>query len=165
MITFTEPEAIAAVRAQITELSADIAAIDRVPLSDAEANKRADIIVSTHASRVPAKLLLGHLIHDGPTAVEWPIDHTGAHIEPSAFDLACLLNPERMRADLRALIAASTHPRGASPAERIKRLAKLRDALRAAEIEEERLIVQCHAEGVNVHRRIDCNPSIVLTTE
>lgn len=165
MITFSIPQEVVELRRQIAELKADIGAIDRVPLSDTEAHKRVDIIVATHAGRVSGRLLLGHLIHDGPTSVQWPLDHTGATIEPSAFDLACLVDPERMRANLRALIASSTHPRGAAPGERAKRLAKLRNELRAAEIEEERLIVDFDARGVNVHRRPECEPEIVLTTK
>jgi hypothetical protein len=165
VIAYTEPAEVVAVRAQIAELKADIDAHERVPLSDAEAHKRVDAIVATHGARVPSKQILGHLIYAGSTAIGWPIDHDGAPIEPSAFDLACALNPERMRADLRALIAASDHSRGPANAERAKRLTKLRAELREAEIEEERLIGQFLAHGVNVHRRIDCNPEIVLTTE
>lgn len=165
MITFTEPAELVALRQQIAELQTDIAAHEQVPLSDTEAHKRVDLIVATHSAKVPAKQILGHLIYNGPTSIAWPLDHTGSAIEPSAFDLACALNPDRMRADLRALIAASDHARGPTDTERTKRLAKLRSQLRAAEIEEERLITTLSNQGVNVHRRPDCNPEIVLSTE
>jgi len=166
MIAFMNPPELLSVRARIAELQADLISQERVPLSDVEAGKRADTMVSMHGARVPAKLILGHLIHEsGTPAITWPIDHTGAAIEPNAFDLACALNPERMRADLRGLIAASTHPRGPTPTERVKRIKKLRAELLTAEREEEALITDLQTRGINVHRRPDCDPTIVLTLE
>lgn len=166
MIPFVTPPEVVNIRARIAELQADLIAQERVPLNDAEAAKRADAMIAMHAARVPVKMILGHLIHDaGAPVVAWSIDHTGAAIEPTAFDLACALNPERMRADLRALIAASTHSRGPTPTERAKRVRKLRDELLSAEREEEALIAGLLTHGVNVHRRPDCDPSIVLNQE
>ena len=166
MIPFVTPPEVVNIRARIAELQADLISQERVPLNDTEAGKRADAMVQMHAARVPVKLILGHLIHDaGAPVVAWSIDHNGAAIEPGAFDLACALNPERMRADLRALIAASSHSRGPTPAERAKRVRKLRDELLTAEREEEALISNLLERGVNVHRRPDCDPSLVLNLE
>ncbi len=158
MIRFVVPPEVADLRERIGALQAEVAAQQLAPLSEKEVHARIDELIAAHAEHGQGRLILGHLIHPGAVpAISWPLDHAGARIEPSAFDLLCTLDPEYMRGRLRALAAQAT--RGPAADARAKRLSKLHSDLLALEREEEALITELWEAGTYVHRRHDANPA------
>jgi hypothetical protein len=163
MITFTEPAELQDLRRQIADMKAALAGIDNAPASDADALERVAAIVDQHAARGQADRLLAHALAVGtPTTMSWGWDHNGQSLQPSAFDLLCALDPERMRLALTTLVTDSKHPRGLPAAERSKRLVKLRADLRKAEVAEEAFITAAERAGAHIHRRPDVDPAIVI---
>jgi len=163
MITFTTTPEVLEVRARIREIKEELAATESAALCDAEAEAKIREVISTHAARAQPDRILAHLIHVGSSShVAWPADHQGNAIEPSAFDLLCAFDTKRVETALRSLVAKSPHLRGPASSERISRSSELRSALDEAEIEEERLIEAAEVRGINVQRRADANPAIIL---
>ena len=163
MITFTTTPEVLEVRARIREIKEELAANETATLCDAEAEVKIREVIATHAALAQPERILAHLIHSGaPSRIAWPADHQGNAIEPSAFDLLCAFEHKRVETALRGLVTKSSHLRGPSSDERIRRSSELRTALDEAEIEEERLIEAAEVRGINVQRRADANPAIIL---
>ncbi|WP_165967362.1 hypothetical protein [Luteimonas aestuarii] len=163
MIMFSTPQAVADIRQRIGELQLELDAQRRAPLSDDEAAEKATAMIAAHAAGAQTDRILSHLIHASTSArIGWPVDQDGSSIEPSAFDLFCALEPKRMHELLKKLIKGSDHLRGPAQGERAERIEALTAELREAEIEEEALITQAEVSGLNVHRRPDADPAIIL---
>lgn len=163
MIIFTVPPEVEEVRNRILEIQAELAEIRTAPLCDVEAEEKCRAVVSSHAARAGTNRILAHLIHaEASSRIGWPTDASGSSIEPSAFDLLCAFEPKRMQDALKKLVTTSTHLRGPATSERLRRNEELNAALLEAEIEEESLIEAAEARGINVHRRRDANPAIIL---
>ena len=90
-------------------------------------------------------------------------DHGDSVAEADAAGLLCWLMGDAIKAKLSEAIAAAELPEGAPAADRPRLRRDLAAQLDRMEINEERLVVEAQAAGIEVQRRSDVRPEIVLS--
>ena len=155
-------EELATIRAAIEEKKAELARIARAAVPEVEALARLDVYLEAQAARFDTPRI-GFLT--GPHGLGGADIGVIGGIE-AALATICR---DAMRAELarRVGLLYAENGMGAdavATADRPRLLDEARTALRALEIDEERLIMQAEAAGLDVDRREDADPAVVLET-
>lgn len=158
-------EALAAVRAERAEALAQQATVRSkpAPLEEGMARLRGLLDQSERNVDLAAHRFLGP---DAPKANVQSLFVKGrADLHPKAFSEAVhrLLNRQQIEARFEAAMRAALEGQETIGSEsRSSQLAEIDARLRALEIEEERIVCALEAEGVDVLRRPDADPAVVL---
>lgn len=153
------------IRQQINAKRSELHALASMPLTPPEVEARVDGLIADWAEQFDTSWLGRQIAAPGPLASDddlLGVAMAGSRVKPAPL-LATL-----MPAELRRLMvdAAMEHAGVASPteAERISRQREIEQALHELEIDEERVVCQLEAAGVEVFRRPDADPSVILST-
>lgn len=153
-----------AIRAKVTATKAALADLDRQPIAPQDVEHRVDQVVQHLAERMDTSWL-GRALASAdyqPGSTEDILAEAvigGRHPGP----ILTLLFPDLLRDRLVNLIAE--HADGSIPlAQRPAERQRLEQDLFDAEVDEERLVIACEQAGLDVLRRVDCDPSVVLAT-
>ena len=147
-------EAIAKIRAQIADLKANRRALSNAPVSLAEAEASIDAYVADAAERYHG--VVDRLAQRGEL-------HTLAvSDEPEAF--AAFMHGDQIKARLMAAVKPRLTD-GMDAGERARQIAEIDTKILAAERDEEQTIQQAESEGLEITRRADADPRIVLGLE
>lgn len=159
-----------ALRSQIAEKQTEIARIEDAPVPLAEAKRRIHELIDGEAARFNPDYRLSDLLSAaggssdllsvGVTA--WPDQSGTAHGNAEIGPLMAWLFGDEVKARLEQHLKQSGYEAGLTPKARAEKVGKLRDEIRALEIEEEALVVEAEEAGLEVYRRPDADPLIVL---
>ena len=151
-------QALADQRSRIAELKAEIEEVERAPFDAAEAGRRVDEKVGVLATVAPDRLSLASLVSDGEAHLSYD-----AHMH-DILALLAVVNPTGLAAGLRRLCAehVQIHGPGLSPATKASRIQAAKTVLSQLELEEEALIREADAAGLQFARRPDANVAGIL---
>jgi hypothetical protein len=144
------------VRGDIATIAAELQALDAAPVPLTEAAARLDDYLDALAQQ-----------WDPPVA----IDFAGATYRPPAPDtywpykpivLLAALPPVRAALHARLKAAHATLPAAVATADRAALRAQLLARRRAAELEEEGIVLEAELAGITIRRREDASPDLVL---
>jgi hypothetical protein len=155
---------LAELRAEIARVRDEIAALERAPLTLAEATAQLHARIDALAAEAPlATLVAPFRVPGAPGATLLPAPESRDFVPT-----VCALVGDVMKAELGEALAATYRTAdGPTPvplAERAPRRQALRARLRVLEVEEERVILAAEAVGLAPLRREDADPDVVLTT-
>lgn len=153
--------AVAAIRTEISNTAASIAAIERVNANRVEARAKADAYVARSVAQgQELARLASRLAVKGDIAEAFRL--------PTRFDrvdlgpiLALALGQKAFEKIIAASLAEFA-PDGPDAAERARSIAELKQQLHALEVEEENLCTASEATRYPVLRRPDADPAVVL---
>lgn len=164
--------AIAGVRAQISDLGAEIVRVERalVPAADAKARaaELVDALIAEGRPDVRGLLSATPAPLRWPTVSDTPLQTTGYQTAPALnvpAMLAWLAGRKTMLARLEAEIDALADDAAALPAERGGLLAELRAKLLDAERREAALLDAAAEAGLHIEPRADMDPAALLSIE
>ena len=149
---------LAKLQAKIVQLQEKRAKIERASVPRDEALTKIELTISHNASLVPPAY--GELLSpDAPTAV--------LDLVPNDYvaEALCSLFPDLIREKLIAEVdrRLEERPSGLPTAERPAALAEIDAAIRKFGVEEEQIITEAEAAGIELDRRGDADPHIVLS--
>ncbi|QCL72138.1 MULTISPECIES: hypothetical protein [Agrobacterium] len=144
------------IRSQVEDLKAERDAIERMPVDEATAHRRAEMWVSSAVT---------HAMERAPSPSRFATD-PGRWRLPGFDVLADALVAYQgdvlasaMKQEISEIYQSE---KGLTDAERAKRLADLDQSLLNAELSEEALIREAETSGITVNRRADADPRAVL---
>lgn len=151
-------------RTKISGIKTALAGLDRQPIAPSDVTARVDAVIASLAERLDSDWL-GQVL----AGAEGPSDHEdvleqACHHRPSMGVLLAWLHPDLLRerlVNLATEYATGTIPLADRPAHR----QELEAELYRTEVEEERIVVACEESGLEVFRRPDADPSIILSLE
>lgn len=161
-----------AIRERISRLRAEREETLHGPLPKAEAIEKMEAAVNRLAAGHEERYAVSECVFGGRDPVGGVrtffeamgnVDpHAGKRVKTDMAPLLATLFGEQVKRHLRQRIEAAGHPEG-PPAKDRNALAEGMDKqIRGAEIEEETMILQAEEAGIEILRREDCNPAIVL---
>lgn len=153
------------IRERILAMKAELERFAHAAEPIEESLRRCDLWIDAQAARLDPIVPIGHGVSARGIRLEWP----AALHNPSEV-LACALHPERVRELLHAAVHRAYDLRGdgaisITAAQRTSRMRKLREALFLLESQEEQLIRDLEAAGLDIDRRGDADPAAVLGLE
>lgn len=151
------------IRASIASKRAEIAELQHAPLQPAEVESRVDYLIEVCRDQTDLSWLGRQLVD--PRDIDRDDDilataAAGSRLKTTA--LFALLAPDALRSVMIESAMPYSSVSSPSQAERIAKQQQLEAEVHALEIDEERTIVALEAAGVEVFRRPDFDPSIVL---
>lgn len=168
--TYTPPinfgAEVAKIRAGIAELKQAIRRLDDAPMPLELAKQRVNEALADMAARYDLQGRIGRAF--SPTGYPPVLEMFQPQGHPAdAVDMGPVLAalfPDLLRERLHTLLEqqAATMVLGPTPEARRKQRADLEKRLFEAELEEERLIEQAEAEGIEIYRRADVNPAAII---
>lgn len=162
-----------AIRQTIADTKSRLAALDTDPLPIEDAIRAADQAVDQLASRVEIRGMAGRFFAPTKGIIDDPVRWMSGALDPAGqtrADLGPILAfvvPGMLKGALKLAIEQHATavtpglPLAKRPAERLR----LEKELLSHEREEERLICAAESAGVEVFRRADLNPAVVLLVE
>lgn len=144
-------DAVAKFRSQIADLKAERRALSNAPVSKAEAEASIDAYLTDAAKRYRG--VIDRLAQRGE------LHSLAANDEPEAF--AAFMHGDQIKARLMTAV----EPRladGMDAGERERQITEIDTKILAAERDEEQTIQQAESEGLEITRRHDANPRVVL---
>lgn len=164
---------ISEIREQISGIVDEIQWLENAPPPHAEVEARAHLAVDREAATFVDEAKLGDLIHRGEVAEllnlfgRAEIVSPGATIAGARIGLApalCWLFGDSIKAKLTKALQGGELDFEAGPptVERPRLIGAARDRLRALEIEEENIILEAEQAGVEIARRADVDPALIL---
>ncbi|QXP90013.1 hypothetical protein [Methylococcus capsulatus] len=152
------------VRAQIAQLKSELSALRVMPIHPDDLPARVAEVVKTLSARVDEATLGALVAASTPPGNQDDPLRLACYVSDQPGILHAWLNPTDLTKKLTAL--ARPHATGTVPmAERPQLQADLERRLFEAETAEEALVVQAEAAGIEIFRRPDIDPSIVLAAD
>lgn len=156
-------------REQIAAVKGEIREIERARLTTPEIEARVDGFIQEMKDQAEREILdsavqLTRARGRDSEPGNWPAVHIWVRVRPQmGFSMAVTLNPEAFRAmALKAALKALNGERQEHEVERRELVAELRENLRLLEQDEEAEVLQLEELGINVRRRGDADPAVVL---
>lgn len=160
-------------RVQIRSVLDEISWIETSPPPKDEVKQRIAAAVDREAARFLEQAQLGDLVHRGEISELLSLRGAsqliaGGSVASATLELAPVLSflfQETIKARLCEALDKSLVDYSEGPAtdDRSALLQSARDRLHALEVEEENLVLEAEAAGIEIHRRADANPAIVLS--
>lgn len=151
-----------AIREQIKRMRDERLTVERAPLPRAEAIANLERELATLNNSFKPEI--GSFLYgEGTVAAVFVGKDRGAELKIGPALLAWLAGPalgEKLKAEINRFYA--TEPLALSPAERAARLAAIDTKILGFEFEEEDLIAEAESLGLELDRRLDANPAVVL---
>jgi uncharacterized small protein (DUF1192 family) len=156
----TPPQAVARLRAEITKVQRELAALASAPLPSGELRERARQWVAELARAGRPMLRTAQ----GRFEIEWHAGAFGGPMAPASIAILAAINPDGLYALIDEQITATNSGSGLASGERPKKEAQLRARLHDLEAQEESIIdhEDDAADGVAIPRRPEADPWAVL---
>ncbi len=165
--TTNELDQVARIRKKIARAQTERRTLAVTLVTHAEAHGRVDAHVAAMAQGVVDGTRPPRIRIERFSPAQFTPGFYGVAEFESLEQLACAVMPEAMATYLHLRLDAHLEgaPQGISSSARAKGLEKLDRQIRGLELEEEALFCKLEAGGVDVHRRADVSPEIVLEVE
>lgn len=151
---------LAKLRNQITELKQQRDHVASGRLTKAETIQRLAEFVDNEAAGFDAR---HRFANAASTSGATPIDITGFQVwKGDAGPLLCWLLGDAIKHRLAELVEESNLPEGLPADKRPAAIKELEARINALEVEEEAIITDAEAAGMDIPRREDCDPRVVL---